>query len=104
MNDQARRLRESAAEAKEKYNNADAKLENYIKRCQHNFSETVYEPIYTPRYTSPGDPPGTMGIDWRGPVFVPSKTEDRWKKECSLCGLVRYTQCFNKVEKKEPRW
>lgn len=61
------------------------------KNCQHVWGETKYNPIYIPGYTDPGDPPGTMGIDWRGPFHYPSKTEKRWTRICKKCGYEAHT-------------
>lgn len=82
---------------------AEDQLTQYQKTCPHNFTVT-YDPIYHKAYTIPGDPPGTMGVDWRGPTHVPAETEDRWKRECPKCGLVEYTQRTRTEEKKTPEW
>ena len=66
--------------------------------------KTIYDPIYHAAYTCPGDPPGTMGVDWRGPVHVPSKTIPKWRRTCDLCGKIEETQRTNDVVTKEPKW
>jgi hypothetical protein len=59
--------------------------------CQHNWSDVKPAHIYHEGYTCPGDEPGTMGVDWRGPVYVPPRTEKRWERSCRNCGKVQYT-------------
>lgn len=68
-----------------------AAIQSKEVRCQHDWTNPVYDPIRHEAYTSPGDPPGTMGVDWRGPVHVPASTEKRWKRECRKCGKVEFT-------------
>ncbi len=68
---------------------------NYLQvledKCPHSWEEPVYDPIITEGYTCQGDPPGTMGIDWRGPYHVPRKEQKRWKRTCRTCGKTEYT-------------
>ena len=59
--------------------------------CQHDWIHPVADHIYHPAYIIPGDPPGTCGVDWRGPCPVEAKTEKRWKRTCKKCGLIQYT-------------
>jgi hypothetical protein len=60
----------------------------------HQWGDTIYDPIREEAYTIPGDPPGTMGIDWRGPTPVPAKTTDRWSRTCNRCGRTETTTHF----------
>jgi hypothetical protein len=60
------------------------------KRCDHQYTIT-YEPIHHKGYDVPGDEPGTMGVDWRGPYYVPPRIEERWKRSCARCGREEYT-------------
>lgn len=60
-------------------------------RCQHRWGETKYTPEHTTAYTTPGDTPGTMGVDFRGPVQVPSRTTDLWTRVCEICGKTAVT-------------
>lgn len=62
-----------------------------ISDCQHDWGETEYVPDYQEAYTIPGDPPGTMGVDWRGPTHVPAKTTPKWQRKCKKCGYVETT-------------
>ena len=34
--------------------------------CNHDWSPVKSDPIIREAYDIPGDPPGTMGVDWRG--------------------------------------
>jgi hypothetical protein len=77
-----------------------AALENLRRRCQHKWGKTEYTPDYQPGYRIEGDPPGTMGVDWRGPMWVDSKTTPKWTRKCSECGLKQVTErTSDKVEK-----
>lgn len=104
MKPEAADLRTKVEQLKKQLSEAEEGLEGLVRTCQHKFSETVYNPIYTPAYTSPGDPPGTMGVDWQGPVYVESKTEDRWSRTCNSCGEKQYTTQVKKEIKKIPAW
>lgn len=66
-------------------------LEAMERACTHSWSDPMSDHIYTPSWTIPGDPPGTCGIDWRGPVYVPAETKYRWKRICSKCGKIEHT-------------
>ena len=68
-----------------------AELKRIRDYCQHNWGETVADHLYTEGYTIPGDKPGTMGSDFRGPTYVSSKTEYRWKRVCKKCGKIEHT-------------
>lgn len=62
------------------------------KQCFHTWGAIVYDPIYHKAYTAPGDPPGTMGVDWRGPVHVSAQTIPQWRRQCTKCGFSQTTQ------------
>lgn len=67
-------------------------LRSQIERtCPHKWSEVKRNGIHRPSYTIPGDPPGTMGVDHRGPLFVPETTIYRWERTCLLCGKIEFT-------------
>jgi hypothetical protein len=105
MKPEAKRLRELARSLNDQSRAANDQLKIYESTCNHNWGETVYSPIYHEAYTVPGDPPGTMGVDWRGPVYVPAQTEERWKRECNNCGKVEYTEGeLETVTKRVPKW
>jgi|SRR3989344_191682 len=106
MKPEARNLRDLVDKLKVQFQTAERNLENYERVCTHRFSETVYDPIKHKAYRLPGDPPGTMGVDWRGPMDVPAETIDRWRRECGECGLVQYTQQVKEERevRRKPKW
>ena len=44
-----------------------AELATIYRGCHHQWGDIWYRPIHTEAFTSPGDKPGTMGSDFRGP-------------------------------------
>lgn len=71
--------------------------------CSHSWpKKPEYTPEYQKAYTVPGDPPGTMGVDWRGPVHVPAKTIKRWRRKCIICGKVEITERTKEIFSEEP--
>jgi hypothetical protein len=81
-----------ALEATERLLKAAKQRVQQIERdCDHNW-DVKDKAVYYPAYTIPGDAPGTMGVDWRGPCDVPSKTVPQWERTCSKCGKVEHTK------------
>lgn len=68
------------------------------KYCQHCWLRTEYVPEIREGYVDPGDPPGTMGIDWRGPTYVSGSSTDYWTRTCGKCGLKQQTGRIKKVQ------
>jgi hypothetical protein len=66
-------------------------LQQVVNRCQHDWGKTEYKPEYHKAYTIPGDPPGTMGVDRRGPCHVPASTDKKWQRVCKKCGCKQVT-------------
>jgi len=66
-------------------------LRRLEERCTHKW-EVQYTPHHKAAYTIPGDPVGSMGVDWRGPLDVPAKTIMKWTRTCSVCGMVQTTE------------
>jgi hypothetical protein len=100
MNPDIRKLLDDIFVAERKYKALQSQLEAFRRDCRHKWGSVVYDPIVTQAYTIPGDPPGTMGVDWRGPCHVPRSEKARWKRECSECGDVEYTfDTKDKVER-----
>ena len=91
MTPEATALRQSLVHAKSIADNLQRQLAEMERACQHDWTDAEYDPDYQDAYTYPGDPPGTMGVDWRGPVHVPAKTTKRWRRTCTKCGLVQST-------------
>lgn len=96
------RMRLALDAAKRNQVEAERRLSEAVRNCVHNWSKTVADHIYHEGYRIPGDPPGTMGVDWRGPMDVPSKTEKRWKRTCQTCGEVEYTTQTTKEVTEHP--
>ena len=99
MNAKAAELRERMARIREKMNeqenekrSIEYQLDNLERTCQHDFTAPEYIPEHREGYTIPGDAPGTMGVDWRGPTYVPSETIDKWRRVCKRCGKVEVTK------------
>lgn len=67
------------------------KIITECNRAGHKWGEVKYTPKHQPAYTIPGDPIGTMGVDWRGPTHVDAKTIRKWSRTCSECGLTQET-------------
>jgi hypothetical protein len=74
-------------------------LANIYTSCFHNWSNPEYIPEHIPSYTILGDEPGTMGVDFRGPTYVPSQTIRRWSRRCRNCGLTQTSERTKMVHK-----
>lgn len=101
---EAEKLRREIADADRRAQELKNRLAATERDCAHNWSKPVYNPIVQEAYTDPGDPPGTMGIDWRGPCYVPRKETKRWTRTCSKCGKVEHTQSVNTQTTEIPRF
>lgn len=107
IREQRERIKRLQSEMKDKsgeIQRAEDELKRLEVTCGHDWSEPEYDPIVTEGYESPGDPPGTMGIDWRGPCWVPGTREDRWRRTCRKCGKTQVTTSSETVESKKPRF
>lgn len=102
MEQKAKTLRERVEKLSTEFKDAERELKVYVLNCRHVYGSVKYDPIYHKAYTSPGDPPGTMGIDWRGPVHVPAETKKRWTRECQICGEVEITTKVRKTFEENP--
>ena len=90
------RAKRAIKAAQENLTHLQKKLDREESQCGHIWGDAEGAHIYHKAYTIPGDEPGTMGVDFRGPCHVPSRTEARWKRTCLNCGKVEYT---TRVEK-----
>ena len=98
--DETAKLRKEIETSAQNLENKKKRLLQIERECRHSWGEVTPDHIYHKAYTIPGDPPGTMGVDWRGPCYVPAETEKRWKRVCKICGKVEYTKhTKDKVEK-----
>jgi hypothetical protein len=62
----------------------------------------VYKPIRTEAYRTRGDTPGTMGVDFQGPQYIPATETPRWVRICPNCGLEEETRQARDEVKKVP--
>lgn len=104
MNQAARDARNLVQNLRRQLNSAESLLCSIEQRCPHVFGEPVSDPIIHKAYTIPGDPPGTMGIDWRGDHYVPERRIPRWLRTCNLCGKVEETTVCEETVVKGPRF
>jgi hypothetical protein len=96
---------ELAKEVEEAEQNAKVLRDTLAARrraCQHTWSPTKYEPIIHEGYEDPGDPPGTMGVDRRLPMWVPREEIPVWKRTCEKCGTTEETRRTRDDVKKIP--
>jgi hypothetical protein len=96
------KLRGQVELLKQQLASAEKMLSCEIKACNHTWNSSQADHIRTPAYQIPGDPPGTMGIDWRGPTYVNAKIDKRWKRTCVICGTVQYTNHVKKEVTEHP--
>ena len=101
---EAKQLRDKITKITEELSGAEKNLASLVTHCSHQFSPTVYDPIITQAFTDPGDPPGTMGVDWQGPMYVPEHVEKRWRRTCEYCGEVEYTKLIRQKIEELPQW
>lgn len=66
-------------------------LSNLQAQCHHDWRSPARRSEHHAGYTDPGDPPGTMGVDWRGPVHVPARQETWWERTCKKCDKTEKT-------------
>jgi len=104
MNVEATQARERAATAKRDLKAAQHALAHIVRSCQHDYTDPVYKPIVQEAYTIPGDAPGTMGVDFRGPCHVPRKETPQWMQTCRICGTTRTTIRTKDEVKKIPQF
>ena len=104
MNTRATEIRERVAKARRDLEAAEHVLSVLVRDCRHKFSEPFRDDIHTPGYTDPGDPPGTMGVDWRGPCHIPPKTVERWVRVCMECGKREETTVSTEQMTKVPKF
>ena len=91
MTPEAKKPRDEVSRLENEFNSAKARLEALGRSCRHEWNMTEYCPERIPAHTIPGDPPGTMGVDWRGPCHVPAKIIDHWRRVCQICGRIETT-------------
>ena len=82
----------------------ESELSSIRNNCPHQWGEVQPDHIVREGYTDPGDPPGTMGVDWRGPVYVPAETIHRWRRVCQKCGKIEHTSKTTKQVSETPKF
>ena len=82
---EAKKLEELIAARNQELSAMKRVLEDKQRTCSHDWTVPRYTPIVREAYQSPGDAPGTMGVDWRGPVFVPRQEFPMWTRGCKKC-------------------
>ncbi len=82
------------------------RIEENCNGGRHNWGEVKNESYYEAGYTIPGDEPGTMGSDFRGPTYVSGGTRPKYTRTCKNCGKVQTTTREEEVKtvRKEPRF
>lgn len=90
-------LRDEIAYLEKSLESKKRQLAEMYTKCTHAWGEVKYNPILIQGFTVPGDPVGTMGVDWRGPCHVESRTERLWERVCKKCELKQTT---SRTEKK----
>ena len=94
MNTDAREKRARVERLTRELEQAQGEVKRMERTCTHTWDNPDGEskPIHHEGYRIAGDPPGTMGVDWRGPVDVPSRTIPRWVRTCTKCGFTEETR------------
>lgn len=72
------------------------------RNCQHVWDAIKYTPDIREGYQDPGDPPGTMGVDRRLPMYVPRQETPKWTRTCKLCDLSEVTTSTRDDVRKVP--
>jgi len=91
MNPNVKTLRDNVERLKAELNSAEDRLKYAVRTCVHKWSNPMDASVIIPGGYDPGDPPGTMGIDWRGPSYYPEQRKQRWRRVCSECGYEQFT-------------
>lgn len=102
--EKARQLRQKISDLQGEQERAKLELDSIERNCRHIWSELKYTPEYRPGYRIQGDPPGTMGVDWRGPLDVPAETIKRWTRQCQRCGKVEQTERTRDIVTQKPQF
>jgi hypothetical protein len=101
---EAELLRKKIIDLQKESEQAKDKLRSLENNCRHDFGKTVYVPEYYPGYMSPGDPPGTMGVDRQLPMYISAKTIKKWERKCKICGKTETTKRIKEISIEEPEF
>lgn len=110
---QADELKNEIARFKRCLGYAEDKLKQIYAACQHEWSNSIYDPIHHKQVNFPASLRYSRGgyvpydeITYEQGYTIPAKTEDRWRRTCSACGKIEYTNNFEEQKNinKFPRW
>ena len=99
MDSTIEQMRREVATAESQLQSLKDRLERKVRECKmsgHNWGPVKYEPIETKGYQTQGDPPGTMGVDWQGPMWIEPTCTKQWSRTCNICGHKETTQSTRK--------
>jgi len=82
-------LRDLVADTERKLVEYKAQLDDVVRRCQHTWGKTTYEPRQVKSHIIPGS---EAGSDFLPEITVPAKTFKRWKRVCIKCELTQITE------------
>ena len=82
MEQNAQNLRERVTKLKGELTKAEKELDAMVRNCQHQYGPAVYDPVYTPAYTIPGDPPGNRTLRMVQLGGRVSELDPAWRKPC----------------------
>ena len=83
--DRVRELEDKIKKANKELEHCREEVDFQQRNCHHEWGEAKYDLIIQEAYIAPGDPPGTMGVDWRGPRYVPRQETTKWTRQCRIC-------------------
>jgi hypothetical protein len=98
MNEKIAAIRKELEQKQKECAGLESRLASYVRSCRHEWEPIRYVPRIREGYQSEGDPPGTMGVDWRGPMWIPREETPRWVRKCSKCGHEQFTESTTKKE------
>jgi len=76
----------------ERLQSYQASLNCIQSSCKHNWTDAEKHTDTIPGYTTPGDKPGTMGVDFQGPVDIAPSVKVYYTRECKECGKTQRTE------------
>jgi hypothetical protein len=104
MDQKTRELIAAVNSGKEKLEKDQAELAQIRANCAHDWEPIKDASEHFPAHDEPGDPPGTMGVDWRPGCHVPEKIVIKWKRTCKICGQTQVTSQTEKHMTQTPKF
>jgi hypothetical protein len=83
-------LRKEIEEMERNLKRKKDELYHLERNCPHNWGPTITKETHLPGGRDPGDIPGTMGIDFRPPTYIPPRTIKESMRECLICGTISH--------------